>query len=162
MGKWRVEQYGRAEFPCSIAKAKFEEPFVLISIADLGEGWEKHEIPQSPLLVESLELNFHEHSPLIRSHWKDERALRAHRCFSARDAHAILDLLSRRLNQVGEVVVVCEAGLFRSVVLADAIAILIGAERDDRMKQYDNFDDYCWMRRKLLWHAKRKRWRTPG
>lgn len=161
MGKWRVKQYGREDSTYPISKATFKEPFILISLADLGEGWEKHEIPQSPLLVESLELNFHEHSPLLRADWNDAEMLRTHRCFSANDAHQILDLLSRRLKQVTEVVTVCEAGLFRSVVLADAIAILIGAERDNRMKKYDNLDDYCWMRRWLLLHANLKRWRIP-
>jgi hypothetical protein len=147
--------------PVPIAEAKFTGPFILISIADEGQNYESHAIPQHPLLVESLKLNFHEHSPLLRAHWEDTETLRAHRCFSARDAHQILDLLSRRLGEVEEVATLCEAGLFRSVILADAIAILIGAERDKMTERFDDFDDYCWMRRRLLWHAKRKRWCPP-
>jgi hypothetical protein len=143
--------------PTPISEARFEKPFILISIADEGDDWEKHSIPDSPMLVEAVKLNFHEQSPETRSTWNDQRTLRTHRCFSARDAIKILDLLTRRLNEVAEVVVVCEAGLYRSIVFADAIAQLIGAPLIDKWGVYDP----DWLKERLLWHAKRRRWEVP-
>lgn len=164
---WTIRQFGRMDLPRPIRSAVFTKPFILISIADLGDNWEQHFIPESPLLVESLELSFHEHDPEMRKHWQrdegDERGrhmLHTHRCFSARDAVKILDLLTRRLPEVDEVVVVCEAGFYRSLIFAHAIATLT----DSPFVEHDPFwddDRSSWLGRRLLWHAKRKRWTVP-
>lgn len=178
MARWRVEQYGRSPQPAPIAKARFTEPFILISIADVGGGYEQHEqIPDSPHLVETLRLNFHEASPAMRLLWaagsrKKQgglQSLHQHRCFSARDATAILNLLTRRLPEVSLVVTLCEAGQERSVRLAAAIAELIEVEPENfqalrrhlRKKNKAAGIDRNWLYHRMLWHAKRKRWKPP-
>lgn len=156
---WVVRHYGRMRFPVPLGDARFEKSFILISIADEGENWESHTIPDSPNLVEALKLNFHEHSPVGRSTWSNERTLRAHRCFSARDANKILDLLTRRLREADEVVIVCEAGLYRSVAFANAIGRLLGTTPTKADSKSD--EDLDWLEHRLLWHAKRKHWQPP-
>lgn len=131
-------------------------PFVVITIFNQALGEDKRTRPPQgdPRCLEVFTVNTQETPPFARG---DEEAVQP--SFEDRDAAALLDLLTRRLGQIDELLVVCMAGLSRSPQIAAAIARLLGQK--DRWTGDAQGGDQNWLRDHIIKYAQSQGWSPP-